>query len=133
MGKQQLEIGNSAEECIANFFHDKRYWAYILPKKIGGQPFDLIASKKNETWFVDVKHLEAEKVSFSFDRIEPNQWTSFRYARNISEIKNLGFVILWQKCPKTPFYLSFDKLLDYVENGDKSVKIERLERLGDLI
>lgn len=133
MISKQMILGNSAEEYIAKYFHNKKYWAYILPKKIGGQPFDVIACRKKDIWFVDGKHLETEKNSFPFSRIEPNQWTSMQFAKNFAGIENVGFVIVWEKCPETPFYLSYDKLLELTNNGEKSVKIGRLERLGDLI
>lgn len=133
MQSKQLILGNSAEEYIADYFYKKSYWAYILPKKIGGQPFDVIACKQNNTWFVDVKHLESGKASFPFSRIEPNQWTSMRFAKMLAGIQNLGFVIVWQEYPETPFFLHYDNLLELVSNGEKSVKIERLKPLGELI
>ena len=36
-------VGDSTEQFIANFLRENGYWAYILPKKVGGQPFDIIA------------------------------------------------------------------------------------------
>ena len=63
-------VGNETEKQVAELFHKNEYWAFVIPKKIGGQPFDIIASREKDTWFVDAKHLEASKASFPFDRIE---------------------------------------------------------------
>lgn len=131
MISKQLIVGNSTEERIAQFFSQKKYWAYILPKKLGGQPFDVIACRGNNTWFIDAKHLEANKASFSFERIEPNQRTSMKFAKIYADIKNLGFIIEWDRCPENLFYLSYDKLIEIEQNGAKSVKIEALEVFGN--
>lgn len=133
MISKQMIVGNSTEQDIAQCFYKNGYWAYILPKKIGGQPFDIIACKNNDTWFIDAKHLDSDKSSFSFERIEPNQRTSMKYARKIANIKNLGFAIKWDKCPEMLYYLSYDKLLELERNGAKSVKIAALNNMEDLI
>lgn len=133
MKSKQMIVGNNTEAFVAKLFQENKYWAYILPKKIGGQPFDVIACKNDVIWFVDAKHLEAEEASFSFERIEPNQRTSMRYARNFAGINNLGFVIRWDRDDSRVFFLSYDKLVELEQNGVKSVKIESLENFMEVI
>lgn len=120
-------VGDSTEQFIANFLRENGYWAYILPKKVGGQPFDIIACRYNNIWFVDAKHLEKEKASFTFDRIEPNQKTSMLYAQQFAHISNMGFIIYWERNIEKLYFLSYNNLCDMLKNGKKSVKIEELE------
>lgn len=126
MGNVQNIVGNSTENFIANFLRENGYWAYILPKKVGGQPFDIIACRCDDIWFVDAKHLEEEKASFSFERIEPNQKTSMSYAQNFAHITNMGFVIYWERTPEKLYFLSYDRVLKSEKENKKSVKIEDL-------
>ena len=131
--KQQI-VGDATETIIADFLNkEKGYWAYILPKKVGGQPFDIIACRCNSVWMVDAKHLESEKASFSFDRIEPNQKTSMMYARTFANISNVGFVIYWERNTTQLYFLHYDKWKEMERQGMKSVKIEDLEIFGDLL
>lgn len=127
MKTKQQEEGESTEKLVVAAFKNNGFWAYNLPKKIGGQPFDIIGCKRGITWFVDGKHLEADKASFSFERIEPNQRTSMQYARGFAGIQNLGFVIKWDRDLSRLFFLSYDKVIELEKNGCKSVKIEVLE------
>lgn len=133
MSNIQNTVGNSTEKLISNSFMECRYWAYILPKKVGGQPFDIIACKGNNTWFIDAKHLEANKASFAFDRIEPNQKTSMMYAHAYANIQNLGFAIVWDRTPDKIYFFPYLDYLEMEKNGEKSVKIDSLQDLKDLI
>ena len=133
MGSIQNLQGRTTEEYIADCLFHKGYWVYVLPKKIGGQPFDIIALKDNKILCVDAKHLEASKKSFTFDRIEPNQRTSMWMARNHANIKELGFVIQAEIDLSRLFYLSYDKLLEEEQNGAKSVKLEALIDLTEIL
>lgn len=136
MGKKQNETGHKAELIVYEFFHEKKYWTFLIPKSIGGQPFDIIARKDNndliDIWFIDAKHLEADKVSFPFDRIEPNQETSMGYSNVICGInKNMGFAIVWDRTQEIYFF-SYREYLEMKNNNQKSVKIENLEVLKNL-
>ena len=129
----QNYVGKTTEIIIADFLREKGYWAYILPKKVGGQPFDIVACRCNYVWMVDAKHLEKEKASFSFDRIEPNQKTAMMYARTFANISNIGFVIYWERNTTQLYFLSYDRWQEMSKEGQKSVKIEDLENFGELI
>lgn len=126
-------VGDSTEQFIANFLRENGYWAYILPKKVGGQPFDIIACRYNNIWFVDAKHLEKEKASFSFDRIEPNQKTSMLYAQQFAHITNMGFVIYWERTPEKLYFLPYDRVLKSEKESKKSVKIEDLNEFKEVL
>lgn len=126
---KQLNLGNKTEEYIGKFFRNNGYWVYITPKKINGQPIDIIAVKENNTWLVDAKHLRKEDKSFPFSRIEANQIYAMEYARKFANIKNIGFCICSEICPEKVFYLSYDKLVELEEKGRKSAKLEELEEL----
>lgn len=131
---KQKKLGNATEKNITDIFKKNKYWSLIIPPSPAGQPFDIIARKNNFTWFVDAKHLEESKASFSFDRIEPNQITSMNYAYLISNIKDrMGFIIEWERDLSRHFYLSWDKYLQMSQKGSKSIPIEELEVLEELI
>ena len=131
---KQKKLGNATEKNITDIFKKNKYWSLIIPPSPAGQPFDIIARKNNFTWFVDAKHLEESKASFSFDRIEPNQITSMNYAYLISNIKDrMGFIIEWERDLSRHFYLSWDKYLSMSQKGSKSIPIEELEVLEELI
>lgn len=125
MGKIQGDCGKQTEQELALFLRGLKYWAYIVPKKVGGQPFDVIACKKNKVWLLDAKHLEATEASFPLDRIEPNQWTSMEFAHELANIENMGFAIFWER--KHDFYfLHYNDAVCLRKNGIKSVKIDEL-------
>lgn len=131
---KQIDLGNETEREIAKFFNENKYWSFIIPKSFAGQPFDIIARRENFTWFIDAKHLESSKISFPFDRIEPNQITSMNYAYHIANIKErIGLVIWWERDYSSHFYLSWDKYLKMIEKGLKSARIEELERLEEIL
>lgn len=130
MGIKQNKIGHQTESEVANFFSKNSYWAFIIPKGINGQPFDIIARRENETWFIDAKHLEVGRVSFPFDRIEPNQITSMQYANYIANIKdNMGFII---QQDQNLYFMSYETYLKQRELS-KSIKLSDLPRLDNLI
>lgn len=134
MSSKQNEVGKKTEYIIAQYFKEHKYWAFVIPKSINGQPFDVIALGHNDIWLVDAKHLESSKASFSFDRIEANQITSMRYAKLYAEIDgHLGFIIKWEREPNRLFYLDYNIFTEFSEKGLKSVKIEELEDMEDLI
>lgn len=135
MSIKQNQIGKTTEkEIVAQYFKTKRYWAFVIPKTINGQPFDLIALRQKDIWLVDAKHLESEKVSFAFSRIEPNQITSMMYAKKYANvIGHLGFIIYWEREPNSLFYLDYDNFIELSQKGAKSVKISDLEIVEDII
>lgn len=128
VNSKQLQVGNETEEIIADFFTKKGYYPLIIPKKVTGQPFDIVACKgKKEAWLVDAKHLSKTEASFSFERIEPNQLTSMMIASKFYDMSNVGFVIKWDRDESRLFLLRYEDLLIMKKNGQKSVKIELLE------
>lgn len=127
MGKKQNDLGKETEEEIAEFFNSFDYWVYVMPKKINGQPFDIIARRENDVWFVDAKHLRKDEASFAFNRIEPNQITSMSYANNVANIyDNMGFIIIWDRTPGKFYYFPYEQFKEMRSKGEKSVKFEKL-------
>lgn len=124
---KQLENGKNGEEIVGNIFQENGYWFHIFASKIGGQPVDIIALKGDKHWLVDAKYLGKEKISFPFSRIEPNQLSCMNYARNFSNIQNLGFVIISERFDLKAFYLSYDKLIELKGKGAKSVNLNDLK------
>ena len=128
------KIGRTTEKNIVEYFEKHKFWAFNVPKGINGQPFDIIARRKNQVWFIDAKHLVYSKASFPFDRIEPNQETTMDYAKIVADIQdNMGFVIEWERTPGKFYYLSHEIYKEMKKLGEKSVKINSLPVLGDLI
>lgn len=127
MKSKQLEFGNETEDKVALLFKKKHYWSYITPKKLGGQPVDIIAISDKGKWLVDAKHLEETEKSFPFSRIEANQLTTMQYARGYAGVQGLGFVICVGNDFDKFYFLSYDKYLDLSQKGLKSAKIGLLE------
>jgi hypothetical protein len=56
------------------------------------------------------------------------------YAKKYSEIVgHLGFIIYWEREPNKLFYLDYDIFTDLSEKGLKSIKINELKDMEDLI
>lgn len=132
------KIGDSTEYKVANIFHNKKYWAHVFAKStVGAQPVDIIAFKGGECpiiWLVDAKHVRNKEVSFTFDRIEPNQRTSMMVAHEWAEMdaKKLGFAIEFDRTGLI-YWMSYKDLLEYEKSGKKSVNLSQLRPIGEVI
>lgn len=132
MNSKQLKVGNESEEIVGQFFNKNKYFVYITPKKIGGQPADIIAINKNKTWLVDAKHVRKEECSFTFSRIEANQKMSMKFIHDFAGIENTGFAIYFER-DSNIYYLSYLKWLEMDTKGFKSVNMKELPLLKDII
>ena len=56
-----------------------------------------------------------------------------QYAKVISDMQNMGFVIKWERDDSRLFFMSYDKYVQEAKKGSKSVKISDLELLEELI
>lgn len=134
MISKQMKNGNRAERDIGWLFQTKGFWAHNFAKsQSGAQPVDFVAIRENESWLLDVKNVRSQDVSFPISRIEPNQWACFDYARNFAKIKNLGIAIRHENSEIYAFWLSYDKLLEMKEKGQKSIKLSDLEALEKIL
>lgn len=131
--KKQIDIGDETEIAIGKIFQKNGYWCHIFQKKVSGQPVDIIAIKENINWLIDAKHLEENKKSFPFSRIEMNQIESLTYAKEYAGIKRLGFAICVGNDHTRAFFLPFDYFMEMYQNGLKSVKISLLEDLQEVL
>lgn len=132
----QLQVGNSTEEHVINVFKKNHYWAYLTPRKLGGQPVDIIAIKGNPSvsWLVDAKHVDYKKVSFDLNRIEPNQWTTMLYANEWANIpiKNMGFAIEFDRVGAI-YWLPYEIALEMSKNGEKSINLSKMQLLEEVL
>lgn len=135
MSEVQLKIGNKTEKDVVSILREHGYWVYRCAMKNNGQPVDIIAIKggqKYHVWLIDGKHVTTNKVSFVFNRIEPNQITSLRYARDFAGIENTGFAIEFERTGEF-YYLPFSKYEELAENGYKSVNLSELELFEEVL
>ena len=56
--------------------YEKGWWVHIFADKVNGQPFDLVMSKDNTVWFLDIKHVQ-DKDYLLHSRMEENQINAF--------------------------------------------------------
>lgn len=127
--------GNATEKFTAKTFKKNGYWAHIVSKNIsGGQPCDVIAARGNKIWLVDAKHVETSKVSFTFDRIEPNQISSMAYAANYAKIDSdrIGFSIYFDRTKKL-YWFAYTDYVRLHTLGAKSVNIQELNEFEEVI
>lgn len=119
MISKQMIVGDSTEEKIAKYFQSKGYWAYILPKKIGGQPFDIIACRGKDTWFIDAKHLEEKKrllILSESNRTKRHQCNMQRVLRKCKIWALLSFGIESQTCYTICLMINIENTKDKVRN-----------------
>ena len=133
----QDKLGRATEKFVCKTFKRYGYWCYNIPKKTNGQPCDIVAIKGKGkkvflVWLVDAKHIRNEEVSFTFDRIESNQVTSMSYARDFSNIDNLGFAIFFDR-DKQLRWLPFEMYEKMFKDGAKSVNMNNLELFTELL
>lgn len=138
MNSTQLIVGNSTEKLVSALFRQKGYWVLNVPKNgLGSQPVDIVAIKGGSVYnvyLVDAKHVRENEVSFKFDRVEANQITSMCYARDYAKLdkNNLGFAILFEREQKL-MYLPLETFLERQKQGLKSIKMEELKELEEII
>lgn len=105
------KIGNKCEQNTLSVLKSKGWWCHLFASQ-SGQPCDIIALKNDKYFLIDVKH--CENLSFRKERIEPNQFTSFEYARR-KGIVNTGFICFFELTQEYKF-LSYEKVKN---NPDK--------------
>lgn len=131
MGSQN-EIGQEYETKFCKWLQNHRFWAYNIPRKTSGQPCDIVAIRNNIAMLVDVKHVRKEEVSFPFDRIEPNQISSFAYARNFACVSYTGFAIFFERDGMW-YWFPYDNFVKAYVFGEKSINKELLITVEDFI
>lgn len=135
---KQLQVGNATEENVIKIFKKNHFWAYLTPRKIGGQPIDIISIRNKEgnteAWLLDAKHVEQDKISFAFNRIEPNQWTAMEYASEWAglNVDKMGFAIEFER-NRSVYWLPYKTALEMVKNGQKSIKLYELKLLEEIL
>ncbi len=100
------KVGKIAEQYVADYLFKKGWFVILIPKKISGQPFDLIALKDDKFIAGDVKHIQSGDT-FRLSRVEPNQQTAFFLMRNRG---NTNFGLL--------FKFKYDMGVYYIRDSD---------------
>lgn len=125
MNSQQMINGNKTERSTVAILREHGYWCYNTPLKRGGQPVDIIAAKNSVVILIDAKNVATDKVSFTFEHVEPNQITTMRYARDFAGLTNLGFAIFFERVNDT-FWLPFEEYEKLKSEAVKSVNLNKL-------
>lgn len=132
-------IGSSSEKSASTILRENGFWVHTFSKSANGsQPVDIIAVKGNKelcfVFLIDAKHVEISKPSFTFDRIEPNQWATLLYAKEYAHIdeRGLGFVIEFDRT-KDFYWLPYKKAYEMYSNGYKSIKYQELELFEEVV
>lgn len=114
--KSNKALGNDTEKQFAQYMYAKGWWVHIFSYNTSGQPCDIVMSRDNMVWFLDVKNVEGDR--FDFTRVEPNQMTAFELliSRGTS---NVGFAIKFKD--HGWFLLDFKKMLLLKDLGVKDV------------
>lgn len=129
--------GKGTEKFVSKTLKKFGYWAYNMPPKVNGQPCDVVGAKGGKrtiVWLVDAKHVEVDKISFTFDRIEANQISSMAYAIQFAKInaENVGFAIFFERT-KVLYWFSYSKFLKYSQLGYKSISLHELETFEEVL
>ena len=119
------QIGNEYENKLLSLLQRRGYWCHLFAYKQNGQPCDVIASKNNETFLIDVKHCEEDR--FDFKNIQPNQITCFEYNMMCGNTDN-GFAIWFEK-QQNWYWLPYFMVKNLMDEGKKSVRYENLKLL----
>lgn len=119
------KIGNSVEKTTRTYLASLGFWAHLLVDNANGQPFDIVAIKGDHTLCVDAKNLKDNIRSFTFARIEGNQWNSMTLIKNISSAI-CGFAIY--HCGVI-YFASFEQIKACLERGEKSIPIPSMPTL----
>lgn len=119
------DYGKNTEEKVAEYFAEKGYWVYQFPQSIKGQPTDLIVVKNNIATLIEVKHCKNDR--FTFNRIEPNQLTTFNFFKSKGNTKHKIAIQF-----KSGLYLMDFSYIDILINADiKSISVDTVEELGE--
>lgn len=138
MGAKSRSNGAKGEMIAQKFFREHGYWVHLMGRSASGsQPVDLIAvkgiEKGNQVWLLDVKFVSSSKPSFGFDDIQPDQLTTFRYAREYAHLTNLGFLIVFERDLDNPRYLPYGEYLQKVDKGQKSMNMDYICKMEEIL
>jgi len=117
------KAGNKAEKDFARFMYNKGWWVHIVADKVVGQPFDVIMSKNNKIWLLDVKNVQ-DKDYFLHSRIEENQHNAFKMLIKRGT-NNCGFAVQFND---GWYYMSYE-LMNF--NNKRTSKTEMIKLMKD--
>lgn len=120
------KLGNRIEKLVLSSLQGWGFWAHLLVDNMNGQPFDIIALKGNMSFCIDAKNLEENVHSFSFRRIEENQWNAMELVSRVSTSSVCGFAVY--HCGII-YFAPYDIICKMMENGKTSIPITYLQTL----
>jgi Holliday junction resolvase len=116
------KIGNTTERTIATLMHKEGWWVHLIKDKVNGQPFDMIMSKNNVTWFLDIKHIKAGQDYLPTSRIEDNQRNAMKMLEG-SGTDTTGFIIYFED---DGWFMIDNKNVRYESNRINKSEMKRL-------
>lgn len=116
------KIGNTTERTFAKLMFKEGWWVHLIADKLNGQPFDLIMSKNNVTWFLDIKHIKAGQDYFPLDRIEENQRNAMKLLESCGTSKT-GFAFYFED---DGWFLIQNNNIDYERKRVHKSEMKRL-------
>lgn len=116
------KIGNTTERMFAGLMHKEGWWVHIVKDKLNGQPFDIIMSKNNVTWFMDIKHVKEGQDYFPIDRIEENQRNAMKLLETCGTDKT-GFIFYFES---DGWFMIQNNAIDYERKRIHKSEMKRL-------
>ena len=116
------------EKEFTKYLSQQGYWAFNCPRdKDGSQPADIVACGQDNHLLVDCKLSDVAR--FPFARIEPNQRTAMNlFLKKAKGLYNAECYFAIKFRDKV-YKLYFEHALEMEKQGEKSVKIQELERV----
>ena len=123
----QQYVGKISEKDIAKLCKSNGWWVHKMPTTTNGQSVDFIIVRKETFLIFDSKHVSADKISFTFGRVESNQQISMQYMVEFAHINpaRIGFAIYFERLNKWLWldYTTYQKL---IAMGLKSVNANEI-------
>jgi Holliday junction resolvase len=116
------KLGSTTERTLAKLMHAEGWWVHLIKDKINGQPFDLVMSKHNVTWFLDIKHVKEGQDYFPISRIEENQRNAMKMLETCGTDKT-GFIIYFEG---DGWFMMQNKNINYQSDRVYKVEMKRL-------
>jgi Holliday junction resolvase len=116
------KIGNTTERKLADLMFKEGWWVHLVKDKINGQPFDVIMSKNNVTWFVDIKHVKEGQEYLLTSRIEENQRNAMKLLEERGTDKT-GFIIYFEG---DGWFMIQNKTINYERGRIDKAEMKRL-------
>lgn len=116
--------GSDFEREFCVLAHDNGFWAHMMAPNTAGQPADVILCKNDTPALIDCKDCKGN--TFSFDRIEENQW----YAMQKWRQKGNDIAYFALKIDDEIWMMSFEIISFLVSSGFKQCNLSKIKKHG---